>query len=76
MKIVCSICTLFFSVFGFSQIDGVWHTSFSIMGTTNKIEMAIRNYPKQPEISLSESGKFKDVRMDKVEITDSSLSFS
>jgi pimeloyl-ACP methyl ester carboxylesterase len=46
------------------------------MGTTNKIEMAIRNYPSQTEISLSETGKFKDVQMDNVEITDSSLSFS
>ena len=76
MKIVCSICTLFFSLFGFSQIDGVWHTSFSVMGMTNKIEMVIRNYPNQTEISLSEKDKFEDVRMDKVEITDSSLSFS
>ena len=76
MKIVCSFCTLFFSAFGFSQIDGVWNTSFSVMGMTNKIEMVIRNYPNQTEISLSETGKFEDVRMDKVEITDSSLSFS
>ena len=46
------------------------------MGMTNKIEMVIRNYPNQTEISLSEIGKFKDIQMDKVEITDSSLSFS
>jgi hypothetical protein len=46
------------------------------MGMTNKIEMVIRNYPNQTEISLSEKDKFEDVRMDKVEITDSSLSFS
>ena len=76
MKLVCSIYILFFSLFGFSQIDGIWHTSFSIMGMTNKIEMSIRDYPNQTEIFLTETGKFKDVRMDKVEITDSSLSFS
>lgn len=72
----------FLALFAFfnvsSQIDGKWHTSFSIMGTTNRIEMNVLNYPTNPVVTFSDSDsdKFKDIEMDKVFMSDSSINFT
>lgn len=62
----------------FAQIDGQWHTSFSVMGITERMDLNISNYPSDPIVTLSDPDEetFKDVKMEKVLVNDSSLSFT
>lgn len=69
---------VFLPFLSISQIDGNWHTSFSIMGITNRLDMTVTGYPENSIITMSDpdEGRFKDVKMDKVLVTDSSISFT
>ena len=61
-----------------SQIDGTWHTSFVVMGTSNRMTMTISNYPEKPKVTIinPDSESQKESKMDAVKMTDSTLSFS
>jgi pimeloyl-ACP methyl ester carboxylesterase len=61
-----------------SQIDGTWHTSFVVMGTSNRMTMTISNYPEKPKVTIinPDSESQKETKMDAVKMTDSTLSFS
>jgi len=68
------LCT----VFSIGQIDGIWHTSFVVMGTSNRMTMTISNYPEKPKVIIvnPDSENQKDNKMDAVKMTDSTLSFA
>ena len=34
------------------QIIGTWHTSFVVMGTSNRMTMTISNYPEKPKVII------------------------
>lgn len=74
LKFLCLLLP-FFSI---GQIEGLWHTSFAVMGTTERMDMNISNYPNDPIITVNDpdNNNFKDAKMEKVIITDSSLSFN
>lgn len=78
MKYNIGFLVLFLTFNVNSQIDGKWYTSFSIMGTTNRMEMNILDYPKNTVVTFSDSDSdnFKDIKMDKLVITDSTLNFT
>lgn len=78
MKNILSCILLFLAFNVTSQIDGLWHASFSIMGTTNQIDMNVLDYPNNPSVTLSDGDeeKFRDVKMDKLVVSDSTLSFT
>lgn len=78
MNKIISLIAISISLTSFSQIDGEWHTSFSIMGMTERMDMTISNYPSEPMITITDPDKasIKEVKMDKVVVTDSSLSFT
>lgn len=69
---------IFLPFAAFTQIDGQWHTSFSVMGITERMDLNISNFPSDPIVTLSDPDEetFKDVKMEMVFVTDSSLSFS
>lgn len=68
------LCTLL----SIGQIDGTWHTSFVVMGTSNRMTMTISNYPEKPKVIIinPDSESQKETKMDAVKMTDSTLSFS
>lgn len=78
MNRILKLVFIFLPLFTSAQIDGEWHTSFSIMGITNRMDMSISAYPEKPIIAMSDpdEGRFKDVKMDKVLVTDSTISFT
>ncbi|MFN5845114.1 MAG: alpha/beta hydrolase family protein [Flavobacteriia bacterium] len=72
--------SLFFLILPFflsAQIDGTWHAAFSVMGTTHRMDLVIHNNPGDQSVFLSDpdSEKLKDVKMDKVLLSDSTVSF-
>jgi hypothetical protein len=76
MRII-SLTLLLFPFILSAQIDGTWHAAFSIMGTTHRMDLVIRNNPSDPQVFVSDpdSEKLKDVKMDKVVLSDSTVSF-
>jgi pimeloyl-ACP methyl ester carboxylesterase len=69
---------VFFTFLSTGQIDGTWHTSFVVMGTSNRMTMTISNYPEKPKVIIinPDSESQKENKMDAVKMTDSTLSFS
>lgn len=60
----------------FGQINGTWHASFKIMGNANRMDLTISNYPFNPVAKMSDpDGSYENIVMDKLKITDSTLSF-
>ena len=60
----------------FGQINGIWHASFKIMGNANRMDLTISNYPFNPVAKMSDpDGSYENIVMDKLKITDSTLSF-
>ena len=58
------------------QINGTWHASFKIMGNANRMDLTISNYPFNPVAKMSDpDGSYENVVMDKLKITDTTLSF-
>jgi uncharacterized protein len=58
------------------QINGTWHTSFTIMGTSNRMDLTISNYPFNPVAKMTDpDGTYQDVLMDKLKMSDSIISF-
>lgn len=77
MKPILLFTLILLTTSTFGQINGTWHTSFSIMGNSNRLDMFVNNNPINPSISVTnpDSDKTKNLLMDKVKITDSTLSF-
>lgn len=77
MKPILLFTLILLTTSTFGQITGTWHTSFSIMGNSNRLDMFVNNNPINPSISVTnpDSDKTKNLLMDKVKITDSTLSF-
>jgi pimeloyl-ACP methyl ester carboxylesterase len=58
------------------QINGNWHTSFTIMGTSNRMDLTISNYPFNPVAKMTDpDGSYENIVMDKLKMTDSTISF-
>ena len=76
MKIV-NFLFVVFPLFLSAQISGTWHTAFTVMGTTHRMDLEIQNDPNDQQVFLSDpdSEKVKHVKMDKVFLTDSTVSF-
>lgn len=72
-----SLIFLLLPFFLSAQIDGTWHAAFSVMGTTHRMDLEIRNVPGDQSVLLSDpdSEKLKGVKMDKILLTDSTVSF-
>lgn len=76
MKLCTSILFSILSCLSIGQISGTWHTSFLIMGNSNRMDLTISNYPLNPIGVMSDpDGSYKDVKMEKLIITDSTISF-
>ena len=76
MKSLLLFTLLFLATSTFSQINGTWHTSFTIMGNANRMDLTISNYPFNPVANMSDpDGSYENIVMDKLKITDSTLSF-
>src|SRR5688572_20092166 len=62
----------------YGQINGLWHTSFKVLGTSLRMDMKIENAFNQPSIKLKDPDVKNSafVAMDDVQIIDSSISFS
>lgn len=77
MKPILVFALMLLSQFAFGQISGTWHTSFSVMGNSNRLDIFVNNNPINPSVLATnpDSDKTKNLPMDKVKITDSTLSF-
>jgi pimeloyl-ACP methyl ester carboxylesterase len=77
MKSFLLFTLIFLTTSTFGQIGGTWHTSFSVMGNTNRLDLFVNNNPINPSVLATnpDSDKTKNLPMDKVKITDSTLSF-
>ncbi len=69
---------ILFTFLSSGQIDGTWHTSFVVMGISNRMTMTISNYPSTPKVIIinPDSEKQKENKMDAVKMSDSTLNFS
>jgi pimeloyl-ACP methyl ester carboxylesterase len=76
MKVI-NLFFLLFPIMLSAQIDGIWHAAFTVMGTTHRMDLAVRNQPGDQQVLLSDpdSEKLKDIKTDKVVLTDSTISF-
>lgn len=76
MKPILLFTLILLTTSTFGQINGTWHTSFSIMGNSNRMDLTISNYPFNPVAKMSDpDGSYENIVMDKLKITDSTLSF-
>jgi pimeloyl-ACP methyl ester carboxylesterase len=76
MKPILLFTLILLTTSTFGQINGTWHTSFSIMGNSNRMDLIISNYPFNPVGKMSDpDGSYENIVMDKLKITDSTLSF-
>jgi pimeloyl-ACP methyl ester carboxylesterase len=61
---------------GSTQISGNWHGSFSVMGNSTLIDMRIvRAVPSDSIVLTDPSGKFANMMMNDIELTDSTIVF-
>ena len=78
MKITLFVCIICISSQIFGQITGVWHTSFTVAGTNNRMDLYIDGIGRDGtlKIGLPDIAEFEPKLMEDAMITRESLAFS
>lgn len=77
MKALFNILFIFSSFFSISQIDGEWHSSFEVMGTSHRMDLIIKNDSAKPTIIVinPDSKKSGNLNAQDVSIIDNKIVF-